>query len=578
MRFDHRQIIRREEGYQDFTDPGVQWSLLRWLYARSWYSVESPLGLFDLATARLVERRVLLPGVTLLERMVARVYDQAAERLWARMVKRLTAEQSRKLLELLEPDAGSPSFTRLELLRRPPVRQSGPGLIEALDRLEQLRGLGVGAVDFSLLPYPRLKVMAQYAASAVRDTIAYQQAMAGVAERLATLFAFAHTYETRALDDALDLLEVLLSQTFAAAFREGEQNRLRTLKELDAAALQLAAACQVVLDLQIADPEVRREALKRVTRNALQQAVETVRTLARPASDQHQQEMVEHYRQIRLYLPTVLQTIDFQATTGGKEVKDALEFVKGTFGQAKADFSGAPLPGITKAWRDQMIGKNGKVSREASTVWIASRLREAIGRHDLYVVGSERWGDVQGKLLHGDAWNQVKAEMSRALGRSLSGVAEVEQLGRQLDAAYRTTLAHLPNNPAVDLRRLVKITCLISYSVHWKLRSSGRMSAAAWYRQMPGHCRKIPQLILTSRLSSGAWLSVALIGLGTPAPVSDCWPRACDGEGSEMMALGLAERQLLTCTAGYLHPSQGVSPRLRRFLITAAACRQLETN
>jgi hypothetical protein len=70
-RREHLAEIQRLYGYRSLNDNGEHFRMVRWLYIRAWLSAERPSVLFDLATARLVERKVLLPGVSVLSRLVA---------------------------------------------------------------------------------------------------------------------------------------------------------------------------------------------------------------------------------------------------------------------------------------------------------------------------------------------------------------------------------------------------------------------------------------------------------------------------------------------------------------------------
>jgi Domain of unknown function (DUF4158) len=149
--WEHAAEIRRIYGYRDFTDPAEGFRLVRWLYTRAWLSSEQPSVLFDLATARLVERQVLLPGVSILARLVARIRERANARLYRKLARMPSVEQRDRLKELLVVPAGA-RRSALDRLRRGPTQPTAAGLVEALRRLNDARALGVSDLDLSGIP------------------------------------------------------------------------------------------------------------------------------------------------------------------------------------------------------------------------------------------------------------------------------------------------------------------------------------------------------------------------------------------------------------------------------------------
>jgi len=107
--------------------------------------------LFDLATARLVERKVLLPGVTTLARLVASVRDRAAERLW-RTLAAAPDDAQRARLERLVVISSGERLSPLKQLGRSPTRANAAGLVSALRRLGAFQALDVAALDLAHVP------------------------------------------------------------------------------------------------------------------------------------------------------------------------------------------------------------------------------------------------------------------------------------------------------------------------------------------------------------------------------------------------------------------------------------------
>src|SRR3954463_2692238 len=85
-------------------DTAAGFRLTRWLYVLCWTGDDRPGLLFDRATTWLRAHKVLLPGITTLERLISRVRYRATLRLWHRLTYALSDEQRQKLVALVTSD------------------------------------------------------------------------------------------------------------------------------------------------------------------------------------------------------------------------------------------------------------------------------------------------------------------------------------------------------------------------------------------------------------------------------------------------------------------------------------------
>lgn len=458
VRWDHAVEIRDRLGYREFTEPGEVLRLTRWLYARAWGSAQRPSVLFDLATAHLAQRRVLLPGVTTLTRLVARIRERTEARLWMDLSRVVTSEERRRLETLLVIPEGSRQST-LEKLRRPPTKVTSEGLLAALERLSEIRALGVGHHDLSHLPASRVDALARMATSM------RAQAIARMAEerRTAVLLAFARVVETRACDDALELFDLLLRKTFARAERVDSKKRLRSLKVFEAAALQLALACRIFVDPEHTSlKETRQAAFDAVSREALLAAAETVEALARqPGDERPYAEILRRYGMLRRVLPRLSETIAFDCTKVGRPVLDAWNALRGFEGRKSLAVSEVAMPVVSPAWRRYVSAERGLVDRRAYTLAVVDRFWQGLQRREIFVATGTHFGDPRTQLLDGVAWKVARPKVSRMLELPLSPKPFLQVLRDELEHSYEQTANRLGTNPSVRVEKNGKRETLV---------------------------------------------------------------------------------------------------------------------
>ncbi len=137
--------------------------------------------------------------------------------------------------------------------------------------------------------------------------------------RTATLLAFVWTLEGTAQDDVLDLFDIVATTLFTDAAKVGKKARLRTIRDLDAAALQLRRAGGVLMDEAVKDDVVREAAFAIVPRARLAAALEQIDAIVRPLGDLYFTELRAQTGKLR-FLPAMLRSVALGAAPVAPEL------------------------------------------------------------------------------------------------------------------------------------------------------------------------------------------------------------------------------------------------------------------
>ena len=226
----------------------------------------------------------------------------------------------------------------------------------------------------------------------------------------------------------------------------------RTIKDLDAAAVQLGQVCRVLLDPTLSDLEVRAVVFAFMKREDLEAAVRRVDSLVRPPEDMYYEELQQSYRRVRRFLPHLLRNRALRSYSC--RALEAVEYLEKVERQGWSKAGEPPLAIVMRAWRQYVISGAGAIDRKAYVFCCLDQLRSALRRRDLFVAPSVRYADARLGLLSGAAWETARTTICRTLGHSLSAEETVALLSRRLDQTYQAVAAKLPSNPSARVEQV----------------------------------------------------------------------------------------------------------------------------
>lgn len=399
-RLDHQKLILEHLGCREFEGaPFIR--VTRVLFARLTVSNEPTSVLVDAITRELDGRNVVLPSITRILLLIGRTRKAVNRRLYKQISVRLSERQTQRLERLLnKPHEKGAIRTFFELLRTQPMHSSSITLLHALNRIESIRDVGVVSVNLEDIAINKLSPVLRHGLI-VRsaDLEKYSRT-----RRLATLLVVAQHLERAATDDALVVFSSVMHEIGLKGQRRRQQERLRSLKDLDTAALTLRDVLDevrvVLVDSNLEDSKARATALERLDASRLLEAKLRVSDLASIAENEEIEVWEQAHRSISPFLVLLLNTIKFEGTPAMKGLLDAINFVKRTSGTAQSTWGEVPRAFIPRTWLG-LIFVNSKAGLASKTnfkrhhylVCVAHQLHAALKRGDVFVVRSNHHGD-----------------------------------------------------------------------------------------------------------------------------------------------------------------------------------------
>nr|WP_262697948.1 hypothetical protein [Streptomyces sp. NEAU-383] len=353
-------------------------------------------------------------------------------------------------------------FSELERLRRPPTRTTGTAFARALERVDEIGAYRLGRLKLSQIPLNRMAALARYALGSKAPLLE----RAAEPKRTAMLTAVMRHLEAKAIDEALDLFQVLMAtRLLNTAKRKTEKERLSTLPQLEKASRMLARAARVLFEeLELveehsADLDVAAlwaEVDEVAPRAAVMTAAATVVSLVpedegaaevamRAALATRYATLATRYATVRPFLALLGESKALDAASAGKRV---LAGVRGLPALARRKVGVKPLLPrevddklVPPAWRKAVYANpdlpQGSVDRDAYVVCVLEQLHRALNNRDVFASPSHRWSNPRARLLDGPDWEAVEEDVLAGLSLDMPVEQHLAALVRGLDAGWK---------------------------------------------------------------------------------------------------------------------------------------------
>jgi TnpA family transposase len=394
-RQEHQQVIIEYLGFR-WLDQSES-ALLDWLSQRALEN-ERPSVLLQQASTWLYRHRIIRPGMTTLERIVARARQVAHQMTHDQITGMLSPDLEAQLDTLLDPDPDR-GLSLLVWLRRPARGDRAPDILEDLNKLQHLQQWPIDDWALGHLPPGRIKHLVQIARRSSNQALQRRSNQ----QRFPLLMAFLVDSRQRLTDEVLDLYDSRMAQTERDARRDLAAYRLELGEHLARVSGYMAQIGQVILDSDVGDQDVRRAVFRVISPTVLQRLVDD---LTQPQLDKLDF-LNTRYSYLRRFFPRLIDTLTFRAYQEPDTLLDAVNVMREMNrdgGKLPKYLVDVPTDFLPREWRSRVLNRDGTVNRRWFELCVMWELRSALRSGRIWVEHSLRYTHLDSYLIPEEMW------------------------------------------------------------------------------------------------------------------------------------------------------------------------------
>lgn len=407
----YREKIKSFLGYQEFSDQQSSF-LKKFIMHQVQTDLYSVPVLQEKAENFLKSHKIMRPGKSVLDRLIASYHKEALHVLYEKIANKLTGDQKIKLLALLKKQPHM--FSMSNYYKKSPPEASSLKINIFINRFNELKEIGIADIEFSDITqaiFEKCETLGRtYDANALDN-------INDINKKIALLLCALSSASQNILDHVLEMNATLLDKKERISNHLYEKQLQRIQKQAKKGLQFILSTTKKLRSNDNPKNTTLFDFIEQIDGKILDDSIVACDELSVYQSNGFYQILENKYNDLRKYTPHLFE-LAFRGAAGTESILKSIEILK-HLNHTKSDTlpENAPTDFIPRVWMKAMYANpNTKPSRRTWEMALYYAVKNNIAKGDIYLSHSKNHRYFWNTVYSEDQWEKERPVAFKSLG------------------------------------------------------------------------------------------------------------------------------------------------------------------